>query len=83
MHVTTQNGNPPPIELAFGLNGRPLQHLSLTAGDDTWSVVEYPVTFTTRIATLDVWYLNDVMVQGIDRNAVIAQIDIQIVNAGR
>lgn len=83
VRVTAQNSNPPPVELVLGLNGRPLRHLSLTAGDDTWSVVEYPVTFNTRIATLDVWYMNDAMVQGIDRNAVIGQIDIQAVSAGQ
>ncbi|NWF79023.1 MAG: tetratricopeptide repeat protein [Chloroflexi bacterium] len=80
VRVTTHNGNPPPVELALGVNGRPLQQVALTAGDDTWSVLEYPITLKTPLASLDVWFLNDGMVQGIDRNAVISQIDIQFLS---
>jgi len=74
--VTVVNTQPPPIELAFGANGYPLRQVSLIAGDTTHSVVEFPVTLTTPLSTIDIWFLNDANINGLDRNAYIEQIEI-------
>lgn len=76
VRVTTLNTYPPPVELTLGSNGLPLHNVSLSGGDNSWSIVEFPVTFTTPFASVDVWFTNDASVQGYDRNASIAQVEI-------
>ncbi|MCS6880082.1 MAG: tetratricopeptide repeat protein [Oscillochloridaceae bacterium] len=76
VRVTVVNTVPPPIQLAFGANGLPLHQVSLVAGDNTQSVVEFPVMLTTPLSTVDIWFLNDANVQGLDRNAYIEQVEI-------
>jgi len=77
VRITIRNGDPPPVEVAFGANGQPVHYVSLTDGDDTWSIVEIPLALHPPLASLDVWFLNNDMVNGRDRNAVIGQIEIQ------
>lgn len=76
LRITTYNSSPPPVELAFGVNGHRVQSTSLTRGDNTPSVVEFPVTLHPPLASLDVWFLNNDMVNGQDRNATIGRIEI-------
>lgn len=76
VQVTILNSYPPPVELTLGANGMPLHGVSLSSGDNSWSVVEFPVVLTTSLASIDVWFTNDATVQGHDRNASIAQVEI-------
>jgi tetratricopeptide (TPR) repeat protein len=76
LRITTYNSKPPPIELAFGVNGNRVHYASLTTGDETWLVVEFSVTLHPPLASLDVWFLNNAMVNGQDRNAIIGSIEI-------
>lgn len=76
LRITTFNSEPPPIELAFGVNGNRVRDASLMAGDETWSVVEFPVTLYPPLASLDVWFLNNDTVNGQDRNAIVGSIEI-------
>lgn len=76
LRITTYNTAPPPVELAFGVNGHRIHYVSLTGGDNTPSVVEFPVSIYPPLASLDVWFLNNAMVNGQDRNAMIGRIEI-------
>jgi len=76
LRITTYNSKPPPVELAFGVNGNRLHYASLTAGDETWLVVEFSVILHSPLASLDIWFLNDSIVNGQDRNAIIRDIEI-------
>ncbi|MGB9631691.1 MAG: hypothetical protein ACPL8I_00035 [Chloroflexaceae bacterium] len=76
LRITTYNSAPPPVEMAFGVNGRRVHDVSLRGGDNTPSVVEFPVTLHPPLASLDVWFLNNDMVNGQDRNATIGRIEI-------
>lgn len=82
LRITTYNSAPPPVEIAFGVNGRRVHYASLTGGDNTPSVVEFPVTLHPPLASLDVWFLNNAMVNGQDRNATIGRIEILKVHPG-
>lgn len=76
VRATVVNTLPPPIQLAFGANGLPLHQVSLVAGDNAQSVVEYPITLISPLSTVDIWFLNDANVNGLDRNAYIEQVEI-------
>jgi len=77
VRMTVLNGKPAPIELAFGVNGTQLHRELFVAGDDSWAVVELVVPLRSSMTSLDVWYLNDAVVNGLDRDAVISQIEIR------
>ncbi|RMG06279.1 MAG: hypothetical protein D6735_04190 [Acidobacteria bacterium] len=74
--LTTRNSFPPPVHLAIGTNGRPLQYVLLNEGDNAWSTVTVIINLHQPATTLDVWFLNNGSVDGHDRDAVIRQIVI-------
>lgn len=74
--IIAQNSNPPPIEMAFGINGQQIKRFSLTKGDNSWSTVEFTVPFSPGTTSIDVWFLNNAHVNNLDRNAIVRQINI-------
>lgn len=74
--IIAQNSNPPPVEMAFGINGQQIKRFSLAKGDDSWSTIEFIIPFSSGITSIDVWFLNNDHVNNLDRNAVIRQINV-------
>lgn len=78
VQVVVRNSNPPPVEMAFGMNGKPIREVSLTKGDNSWSTVEFTITLTSpSLISIDVWFLNNGRVGNLDRDAVVRQIEIK------
>ncbi len=75
MHVL--HDDPPPVEMAIGVNGQQIRQVSLGRGDDSWETVSTSVFLTTGIHIIQVSFLNDAIVNGKDRNAVVEWIKIE------
>lgn len=81
VRFTVRNSYPPPVEMSFGVNGLAVLHVSLTAGDNSFSAVELPITLVPPLMRLDVWFLNNGTIQGEDRDAVIRWIDLEPIHS--
>lgn len=79
IRATILNSNPPPIKMAFGVNGRTVQHFTLQKGDNSWEVMEFTTILDSTINTIDFWFLNDEWFpnKAIDRNAVLGRLEIK------
>lgn len=75
MHV--RHSLPAPIEMAMGIDGQKLQRMSLKRGDNSWETISVNTHMTSGLHTIHVWYLNDGVVDGKDRNAVVDWITIE------
>jgi hypothetical protein len=73
-----RHGDPPPVEMALGIDGKQLEVLSLMRGDNSWETVHLPVSLKKGFHTIDVWYSNDEIVNGKDRNAAVSWIATEI-----
>jgi len=69
MHVL--HNDPPPIDMAIGVNGQQIQQVSLDKGDNSWETITIDVFLKSAIHTIHVWFLNDAYINGKDRNAII------------
>jgi hypothetical protein len=68
---------PAPVEMALGVNGIRDGAFVLTKGDGTWTRKTISRTLSRGFHTIDVWFLNDAVISGQDRNAVVKQITIE------
>ncbi len=75
MHVL--HDDPPPVEMAIGVNGQQIQQVLLGRGDNSWETVNTSVFFTAGIHIIQVSFLNDAILNGEDRNAVIEWIMVE------
>ncbi len=76
LQVQVLQSTPPPIELAIGANGRVLQQARLERGDASWETIAVPLRLDPGLNTVHLWFLNDAVIDGQDRNAIIAKITI-------
>jgi tetratricopeptide (TPR) repeat protein len=72
-----RNSDPPPVEMAIGIDGKQLEHITLTRGNDSWETITLPVNLTKGLHAIDLWYLNDATVNGKDRNAVVEWVAVE------
>lgn len=76
VRITVRHSSPPPVEMAFGVNGQRLKFVSLEKGDDSWATITFTVHLSPSVTSIDVWFLNDLWIEGrVDRNAFVRQID--------
>lgn len=71
LEMRVRHGQPAPIKLAIGVDGQQVQSVSLERNDNLWETISLPVSLTAGIHALDVWFLNNAIVDGKDRDAVI------------
>lgn len=77
VRITVRHSNPPPVEMAFGVNGQQLKFVSLDKGDDSWTTITFVAHISPPVASIDVWFLNDIWIEGVvDRNAFVRQIEL-------
>lgn len=77
VRITVRHASPPPVEMAFGVNGQQLEVVSLEQGDDSWATITFTAHLSPSVASIDVWFLNDVWIKGeVDRNAFVRQIEL-------
>jgi tetratricopeptide (TPR) repeat protein len=75
--LRVQHSKPAPIQLAVGADSRQLQTLTLSRGDNSWETVSVPVQLSQGWHTLDIWFLNNGIVDGVDRNAIVDWIQLR------
>ncbi|WP_298815304.1 tetratricopeptide repeat protein [uncultured Chloroflexus sp.] len=75
-HVSALNDDPPPVEMLFGINGRPVHSVSLTKGDRSWETIVLTIPLSKSVVSFDVWFVNDFADPVVDRNASISQVEI-------
>jgi hypothetical protein len=69
--VKLRHSSPPPVEIVVGTDSQPLYYFTLERGDNSWEIFTFPIILSSGIHTIDVWFLNDGVVNGEDRNASI------------
>ncbi len=77
LRIQVRHGDPPPVEMAIGVDGKQLELITLARGDNSWETVSLPVTLTSGYHTVDIWYLNNAIVNGKDRDAAVEWVEIE------
>ena len=77
LNVRLRHSKPAPVQMAVGVDGRLLQRITLAHGDDSWQTIAIPVRFSSGLHTINVWFLNNEIVEGVDRDAAIDWITIE------
>ena len=72
-----RDSDPAPVEMAIGIDGRPLEQITLSRGDDSWETVTLPISLTRGFHSIDLRFLNDAIVNGKDRNAVAEWVTVE------
>lgn len=55
--------------MAVGVDSERLKLITLARGDESWEEIALPVKLADGFHTVDIWYLNDAVPGGQDRNA--------------
>jgi tetratricopeptide (TPR) repeat protein len=76
IEVHVQHHAPPPIAMALGVDGQPRAQLDLARGDDSWETVSLTVDLAAGVHSVDLWFLNNGSVNGVDRNATVAWVRV-------
>jgi hypothetical protein len=63
--------------MVLGVDGRQLRRFTLERGDNSWQAISLPVSFNRGLHTINVWFLNNGIVGGVDRNAVIQSVALE------
>lgn len=71
------HSNPPPVEMAIGLDGQQLRRISLERGDNSWETFTISADIGPGPHTVHIWFLNDGVVGDKNRNAAIKSITIE------
>ena len=74
------HSSPPSVLLKLGVDGRPLSSVELARGDDSVERFTITANLDQGFHTIDLWYENDDVVNGHNRDAVIASIEIEARN---
>jgi tetratricopeptide (TPR) repeat protein len=77
VRTRVRHSDPPPVEMAIGVDGKQLEPITLARGDDSWETVSLPVTLAAGYHTVDIWYLNNAIVNGQDRDAAVEWVEIE------
>jgi tetratricopeptide (TPR) repeat protein len=75
--IQAQNTPPAPVILLVESDFQPFGKIELTRGDGSWQVFQFKVNLQANMHLLDINYINDGMVNDVDRNAVIEWIKIE------
>lgn len=75
--ATVLHNTPPPVEMAIGLDGQQLRLISLERGDNSWETFTISADIGPGPHTVHIWFLNDGVVGGKNRNAAIKSITIE------
>lgn len=71
-----KNSQPAPIQIAVDINGIQVKNLSLDKGDNSWEEVNISINLNKGTYILGIWFLNNAIINNIDRNLEIDSINI-------
>lgn len=75
--LNVRNSAPPPVEMAYGMDGTQSGNVSLITGDNSWETISFTVPLKTGLHTFNLWYLNNETVGKKDRDAALHSFNIQ------
>lgn len=76
LRVKALEDKPPPIHISVQIDGQPALDATLTRGDRSWALLESTVTLQPGPQAVVVRLLNDATVDGVDRNATLAWLEL-------
>lgn len=77
LSMQVRHAPPAPIEMALGVNGEQLQHASLGRGDGSAEIISVVTELEQGVHLLGVWYLNNAIVNGVDRDAEVDWVGVE------
>ncbi len=77
LRMRLRHSDPPPVEMALGVDGKRLEPITLSQGNNSWETVSLPVTLAAGYHTVDIWYLNNAIVNGKDRDGAVEWVTIE------
>lgn len=77
IRANLRHSQPPPVEMAIGVDGRQAQAAALGRGDNSWQTITVPITLSRGLHTINLWFLNNAVVDGKDRDAVVEWVEIR------
>jgi tetratricopeptide (TPR) repeat protein len=77
LDIQVMHAPPAPVLLAFGIDGRRVSQYSLERGDYSSETITLALYLDAGRHSLDFWFLNDGVVEGLDRNAVIERVTLR------
>lgn len=77
LEAAVKNSMPAPVKMELGVDGSRLSHFELLANDNSWQTVQVETTLENGLHTIDVWFLNDAMIDGKDRDGAIRWLKIR------
>lgn len=69
---------PAPVEMSIGVNGKLGVFSILERGDESWDAIEMQQELSPGLHTINIWFLNNEIVNGIDRDGAIDRLDIRL-----
>jgi hypothetical protein len=71
IQLRLRHSSPPPVDMALGVNRKDIYPIILERGDDSTQMVEIPIRLNQGIQTIHLWFLNNGIVNGKDRDALL------------
>ncbi|MFV9504773.1 MAG: tetratricopeptide repeat protein [Oscillochloridaceae bacterium umkhey_bin13] len=68
---------PAPVVMALGLGNQQIAHFHLTKGDDSAAIISTDVQLERGTHMLTVWFLNDGIVNGVNRDAQVEWVELE------
>lgn len=75
--MQSRHALPPPINMALGVNGQQLQRFSFQRGDASAETVAVVTRLEPGVHLIGVWFLNDALVNGVNRDAEVDWVAVE------
>jgi tetratricopeptide (TPR) repeat protein len=75
--MLARHSKPAPVAMAMGIDNQQLWPVTLTRGDDSWETVTVTAHLSGGLHTMDIWFLNNDVVDKLDRDAAIQWISLE------
>lgn len=76
--VNLRDSDPPPTQMALGINGQRQYYIQFKSGSNTWQTVTFKAELKQGLNTINVWFLNDNSVDGKNRDGVVRWLQIHL-----
>ncbi len=78
IRIRLRQSAPSPVHMALGADSNLAYPISLERGDDSWTTVVVTMQLEPGPHTIDLWFLNNAVVNGKDRDAWVDWVELQL-----
>jgi hypothetical protein len=71
---------PAPVEMSMGIDGKLGVFSILERGDESWDTIEMQQELSPGLHTINIWFLNNEIVNDTDRDGAVSRLDIRLLN---